>query len=77
MKKSLWGWLILIAGSGIFFISNLIHLVRHLVTPQNLLWVWTHGFVWVDVHTVRLAVEAVQPLWKAVLLFQSVASSLW
>ncbi len=77
MKTSLWGWLILIAGSGVYFILNLVHLVRQLVTPQFLSWVWTHAFLWVDVQAVRFTLEAVQPLWRAVLLFLSVASSLW
>ncbi len=76
MKTSFWGWLILIAGSGIYFISNLVHLVRQLVTPQFLFWIWTHGFLWADVQAIRFALEAVQPLWKAVLLFMSVVTSL-
>ncbi len=77
MKTSLWGWLILIVGSGVYFILNLVHLARQLVTPQFLSWVWAHGFLWVDVQAVRFMLEAVQPLWRAVLLFLSVVSSLW
>ncbi len=76
MKTSFWGWLILIAGSWIYFISCLVHLAGHLVTPQFSWWTWMHGFLWIDTQAIRLAVDAVQSLWKAATLFLSVAASL-
>ena len=75
MKSSFCGWLILIAGSGIFFVSTMFSLAWRLSASQPVWWIWMHNVFDFGSQAARHAAESLQPVWKVVLLFLSVVTS--